>query len=424
MRLGWSMIDLKLIVSETDRVLASMKKRNNEKAAVTISEIVELDKRRRATLQEVENLKAKRNAASQEIAKLKKSGGDDSKILEEMKQVAHKVKELDEQANGTIEALNHLLLELPNVLDASVPAGKEAAQNVEVRKWGTIPTFDFPVKSHDEIGEQQGIIDFKKAGEVTGARFVFLRGLAAKMERALIQLMLDTHSQAGYEEICPPFLVNRDTLTGTGQLPKFEEDVFKIEKFGFYLIPTAEVPVTNYYRQEIVDEKILPKKFTAYTPCFRSEAGSYGKDTKGLKRQHQFNKVELVKFVSPENSMQELESLVQDAEKILQLLKLPYRVMQLCGGDTGFASTKTYDIEVWSPFQNAYMEISSCSNCSDFQARRAGIRFRDHKSGKVHFAHTLNGSGLAVGRTLIAIMENYQQPDGTFEIPEALKRYF
>lgn len=417
------MLDLKLIVSETDRVIASMKKRGNEKAITAISSIVEMDKERRSAILEVETLKAKRNAASQEIAKLKKSGGDDTTLLNDMKLVAFKIKELDEVANSNIEKLNHALLELPNVLDTVVPEGKDAASNLEVKKWGEIPKFDFPIKAHDEIGEQLGIIDFKKAGEVTGARFVFLRGIAAKLERALIQFMLDTHSKVGYEEICPPFLVNKDTLTGTGQLPKFEEDVFKIEKFGFYLIPTAEVPVTNYYRQEIVDEKILPKKFTAYTPCFRSEAGSYGKDTKGLKRQHQFNKVELVKFVAPENSMQELELLVQDAEKILQLLKLPYRVMQLCGGDTGFASTKTYDIEVWSPFQKGYMEISSCSNCTDFQARRAGIRYRDHKAGKVHFVHTLNGSGLAVGRTLIAIMENYQKADGTFDIPEVLKPY-
>lgn len=417
------MLDLKLIVSEPDRVKASMKKRNNDKAIQVIESIIEVDKKRKTLILEVETLKARRNNASQEIAKLKKSGGDDSKIMEEMKVVASRVKELDEQTNQTVEQMNGLILELPNILDSVVPEGKDSAANIEVRKWGDHPKFDFKVKSHDEIGEAMGIIDFKKAGEVTGARFAFLKGIAAKLERALIQFMLDTHSKVGYEEICPPFLVNKDTLTGTGQLPKFEEDVFKIEKFGFYLIPTAEVPVTNYYRQEIIDEKLLPKKFTAFTPCFRSEAGSYGKDTKGLKRQHQFNKVELVKFVKPEESMNELESLVGDAEKILQLLKLPYRVMQLCGGDTGFASGKTYDIEVWSPFQNAYMEISSCSNCTDFQSRRAGIRFRAHKDNKVHFVHTLNGSGLAVGRTLIAIMENYQKADGTFEIPEVLKRY-
>ncbi len=339
-----------------------------------------------------------------------------------MKGVAQQIKDLDAKVTEVEAKIHELMFELPNNLDASVPDGASAEQNTVVRSWGDKPNFTFKPKIHDEIGEKMGIIDFKKAGEVTGARFVFLKGLGAKLERALIQLMLDTHAKAGYEEILPPFMVNRDSLIGTGQLPKFEEDVFKIEKFGYYLIPTAEVPVTNYHRNEILDAKLLPLRYTAYTPCFRSEAGSYGKDTKGLKRQHQFNKVELVKFTKPEDSMKELEALLGDAEKILQLLKLPYRVVSLCAGDIGFSSSKTYDIEVWSPAANAYMEISSCSNFIDFQARRANIRYRDDK-GKVQFVHTLNGSGLAVGRTLLAIIENYQKEDGTFSIPDVLAPY-
>ena len=389
-----------------------------------MEQIVELDKKRRQGLQEVESLKAKRNEASLEISKLKKNKQDDSAILEEMKLVSKRVKELDESVAVIQEKLGQFLYEFPNLVDSSVPSGVGSEQNVEVKRWGDIKKFDFDVKSHDEIGEKLGILDFKKAGEVTGARFVFLKGLAARLEMALIQFMYQTHLKSGYEPIIPPFIVNRASLTGTGQLPKFEEDVFRVEKVDYFLTPTAEVPVTNYHRDEILDFKDLPKHYVAYSPCFRSEAGSYGKDTKGLKRQHQFNKVELVKFSSPEKSMEELETMVANAEKILQLLNLPYRVMLLCGGDMGFSSTKTYDIEVWSPYLNAYMEISSCSNCTDFQARRANIRYRDSQTGKVHFVHTLNGSGLAVGRTLLAIIENYQLSNGQFEIPEILKAYF
>jgi seryl-tRNA synthetase len=418
------MLDLKNLVQETARVEASLKKRGAVHLLPLLTQLVEADRERRQCLQAVETLKAKRNNASQEIAKKKKEKIDDTALLEEMKRVSQEIKGLDEKVGGFQAVVDRLLEEFPNLLDDSVPEGKSAEQNLELRRWGDLRQFSFKPKTHDELGEALGILNFKKAGEVTGARFVFLKGLAARLERALIQFMLDTHGPAGYEEMLPPLMVNRDALRGTGQLPKFEEDVFKVEKFEYFLIPTAEVPVTNYHRQEILEEKDLPKKYMAYTPCFRSEAGSYGKDTKGLKRQHQFNKVELVKFTVPETSVHEHESLTANAEKILQLLGLPYRVMLLCGGDTGFSSSKTYDLEVWSPGANAYMEISSCSNFADFQARRAGIRYRDAKTGKVHFVHTLNGSGLAVGRTLLAILENYQKEDGTFEIPKVLSAYF
>jgi len=418
------MIDLKTLVNETEKVKASLEKRNKSALVQVLEQVVELDKKRRAGLQEVETLKAKRNEASMEISKLKKNKQDDSAILEEMKHVSKAIKELDEFVGTVQEKLNSFLYEFPNLVDDSVPGGAASADNIEVKKWGEPRKFSFPAKSHDEIGEKLGQLDFKKGGEVTGARFVFLKGMAARLEMALINFMFQTHIKAGYEPIIPPFIVNRNSLTGTGQLPKFEEDVFRIEKVDYFLTPTAEVPVTHYHRDEILDEKSLPKHYVAYSPCFRSEAGSYGKDTKGLKRQHQFNKVELVKFSTPENSMGELESMLQSAETILQLLKLPYRVMLLCGGDMGFSATKTYDIEVWSPFINGFMEISSCSNCTDFQSRRANIRYRDAKTGKVQFVHTLNGSGLAVGRTLLAIMENYQREDGTFEIPEVLQPFF
>lgn len=417
------MLDLKTLTSQQDLVRESLQRRNAKGPIGFLGELSDLDGKRKALIQKVETLKSKRNQASQEIAKIKKSGGDDSKILEEMKQVSAEIKAQDDELVTIMDRLNQLVYEFPNLLDSSVPAGQSSEQNVEVRKWGSPRSFSFAPKSHDEIGEKLGILDFKKAGEVTGARFCFLKGMAARLERALIQFMLDTHMEHGYEEMIPPFLVNRKALTGTGQLPKFEEDVFRIEKFDFFLIPTAEVPVTNYHRDEILESESLPKSYVAYTPCFRSEAGSYGKDTKGLKRQHQFNKVELVKFTTPDQSEREHELLTGHAEKILQKLELPYRVMLLCGGDTGFSSRKTYDIEVYSPAIQGYMEISSCSNFGDFQARRAGIRYRDPATGKPQFCHTLNGSGLAVGRTLMAIMENYQNEDGTFSIPKALESY-
>jgi seryl-tRNA synthetase len=417
------MLDLKTLSSQQDIVRESLQRRSAKAPLAFLEDLSQLDGKRKELIQKVENLKSKRNQASQEIAKIKKSGGDDSKILEEMKQVSAEIKAQDDELVAVMDRLNQLVYEFPNLLDPSVPAGQSSEQNVEVRRWGTPRTFSFAPKSHDEIGEKLGILDFKKAGEVTGARFCFLKGLAARLERALIQFMLDTHAEHGYEEMIPPFLVNRKALTGTGQLPKFEEDVFRIEKFDFFLIPTAEVPVTNYHRDEILESGTLPRSYVAYTPCFRSEAGSYGKDTKGLKRQHQFNKVELVKFTAPEQSEKEHELLTGHAEKILQKLELPYRVMLLCGGDTGFSSRKTYDIEVYSPAIQGYMEISSCSNFGDFQARRAGIRYRDPATGKPQFCHTLNGSGLAVGRTLMAIMENYQNQDGSFSIPKVLEPY-
>jgi len=417
------MLDLKTLVADPAAVEASLRKRCKTNLIPVLSEVVAHDKERRESIQKVELLKARRNVASQEIAKSKKEGKDSAPLMEEMKKVATEIKSIDERLAEIEGKLQGLMYEIPNLLHASVPEGADSAGNVEVRRWGNPKELSFPARTHDEIGEKMGILDFKKAGDVTGARFVFLKGLAAKLERGLIRLMLETHAKAGYEEMLPPFLVNRASLTGTGQLPKFEEDVFHIEKHDYFLIPTAEVPVTNYHRNEILEEKDLPKKYTAYTPCFRSEAGSYGKDTKGMKRQHQFNKVELVKFVKPENSFAEHEALTLDAEKILQMLELPYRVMTLCGGDTGFNATKTYDIEVWSPASKSYMEISSCSNFIDYQARRANIRYRDSQTGKVGFVHTLNGSGLAVGRTLLAIMENFQNENGTFEVPDALQRF-
>jgi seryl-tRNA synthetase len=417
------MIDLKLAVSQPQIVEDSLNRRNRPDLVQILREMVAEDETRRKKIQEVETLKAERNKASEQIAALKKAKQDATALMDSMKSVAQKIKELDEQVNQFQARSEQRLLELPNVLHSSVPAGKSADDNKEVRKWGDIPKFSFKPKTHDEIGEAAGLLDFKKAGEVTGARFCFVKGKAAKIERALISFMLDTHAKHGYEEVLPPFLVNRSTLHGTGQLPKFEEDVFRIEKFDYFLIPTAEVPVTNYHREEILDEEQLPKKYCAYTPCFRSEAGSYGKDTKGLKRQHQFNKVELVKFATPETAEAELEALTADAERILQLLKIPYRVVLLCGGDTGFGSAKTYDIEVWSPGSNGYMEISSCSMFSDYQARRASIRYRRASDKKVGLLNTLNGSGLAVGRTLIAIMENFQKEDGSFEVPAVLAPY-
>lgn len=417
------MLDLRILVENKDRVAQTLVRREAKKLLPVLNNIAELDQKRRTLIQSVEELKARRNLASQEIAKAKKSGGDASSILTDMKKVADQIKTQDEELNVCQSEIDKLLLEIPNELNQDVPPGPDASQNKLVRQWGTSKTFSFAPKTHDEIGEKLGILDFVRAGLVTGARFVFLKGKAARLERALIQFMMDTHASRGYEEMIPPFIVNRQSLTGTGQLPKFEEDVFRLQGTDYFLVPTAEVPVTNFHRNEILAERALPLRYVAYSPCFRSEAGSYGKDTKGMKRQHQFQKVELVTFCRPEKSTEEHERLTSDAERILQLLELPYRVMLLCGGDTSFSSSKTYDIEVWSPGTNQFMEISSCSNFTDFQARRANIRFRD-EGGKVRFVHTLNGSGLAVGRTVIAIMENYQTETGEFTIPQILQKYF
>lgn len=418
------MLDAKRITTDFDHVADALSHRpNGAKWRAELERVVALDLDRKKKITEVEQLKSRRNQASQEIAKAKKEGRDVQPILDEMKSVADRVKGLDEEVAGIEAQIRDLLLGIPNVPSDDVPKGAGAEDNVEVRRWGTPRKLAFTPKTHDEIGEALGILDFKKAGDVTGSRFCFLKGKAARLERALINFMLDTHRDSGYEEIAPPLLVNRQTLVGTGQLPKFEEDVFRIDSVDWFLIPTAEVPVTNYHREEILPEKQLPKKYVAYTPCFRSEAGSYGKDTKGLKRQHQFDKVELVKFATPATSAAEHEGLTADAEKILQLLELPYRVVTLCTGDMGAGSMKTYDIEVWSPAQNGWMEISSCSNFGDYQARRANIRYRAESDGRPAFAHTLNGSGLAVGRTLLAIMENFQTEQGDFDVPKVLAKY-
>ena len=394
-----------------------------------VDEFERVDQKRLKLLTEVESLKNKRNIASKDIAKLKQGTDEEKKqadtLIPEMRKTSDKIKELDKELGAIQDQLQDLVLSIPNICNDDVPKGNDDADNVELRKWGTKPEFSFPPKTHWKVGEDLGILDFERAAKLSGARFALLKGFASKMERALTNFMLDLHTQKhGYDEVLPPFLVNTASMTATGQLPKFAEDLFAIKEWDLYLIPTAEVPVTNIHRDETLDENDLPVKYTAYTPCFRSEAGSYGRDTKGLIRQHQFDKVELVKFTTPETSDQELNDLLADAEEVLQLLGLHYRVVTLCSGDLGFSSTKTYDIEVWLPGQREYREISSCSNFLDFQARRGGIRYRPNGQKKSKLVHTLNGSGLAVGRTLLAILENYQQEDGTVTIPDVLKPYF
>lgn len=413
------MLDIKFIRSNPDEVTAAMKKRGMD---LDLSEFLSLDENRRKILSEVEQLKSKRNSVSKEIGIMKKNGENADQLVQEMGEVGEKIKELDEQVKNIDTRLKDIILTIPNIPDESLPVGGESDYRVE-RTWGEPTKFAFEPQAHWDIGEKLGILDFERATKVTGARFTFYRGLGARLERAVISLMLDIHtSENGYEELIPPYMANKDSMTGTGQLPKFAEDMFKLEGLDYYLIPTAEVPVTNYYRDEILNEKDLPIKHCAFSPCFRSEAGSYGRDTRGIIRQHQFHKVELVKFANPENSFEELEKLTNDAEKVLQRLNLPYRVITLATGDIGFSSAKTYDIEVWLPSFKTYREISSCSNFLDFQARRANIRYRD-KQGKVQFVHTLNGSGLAVGRTVAAILENYQQADGSVIVPEALRPF-
>jgi len=415
------MLDMVWVRDHLDEVEVALRNRGG----VDIAELRRLDTDRRAALRDVETLKARRNTASGEIARLKKEGGDAGPILEEMRAAAERIKELDTRATAADEALRQVMLTVPNLPDASVPIGTSSDDNVEVRRWGATPKFDFEPKAHWDVGAALGILDFERAAKMTGARFTVYMGAGARLERALINFMLDLHTREhGYTEVLPPFMVNEKAMIGTGNLPKFAADLFRLEQFGYYLIPTAEVPLTNLHREEILDGARLPLSYTAWTPCFRSEAGSYGKDVKGLIRQHQFNKVELVKITKPEESFAALERLTADAETVLQRLGLPYRVVALCSGDMGFASAKTYDIEVWLPSFNTYREISSCSNCTDFQARRAGIRFRRGPTGKTELAHTLNGSGLAVGRTLVAILENGQRADGSVTIPEALRSYF
>jgi len=394
----------------------------NRGASVDLERFLELDAERRRTITQVEALKAQRNAASQEIAQLKKAKQDAAAQIEAMKRVGDEIKQLDERLGVVEDELRNLELYFPNVPDASVPVGPDDSANRVERVWGEKPHFDFEPKAHWDLGEALGILDFERAAKITGARFTVLSGAGAQLSRAIMNFMLDEHGKRGYTEVLTPFIVNADSLRGTGQLPKLEQDLFKLTDRDYYLIPTAEVPVTNLYRDEILDAASLPRWFCAYSPCFRSEAGAAGKDTRGLIRQHQFEKVELVKFVLPERSWDEHEALTRDAAAILEALDLHYRVVTLSTGDIGFTSAKTYDIEVWLPGQNTFREISSCSNFLDFQARRANIRYRTAEK-KTGFVHTLNGSGLAIGRTLIAVLENYQQADGSIVVPEALRKY-
>ena len=416
------MLDNAWIRDNLDALGKALRKRGAE---VDLDEYQRLDGARRAALREVEALKARRNKVSEEIARLKKAKQDADGMIVEMRSVGERIRALDAQVEEAGTALEALLLTIPNVPDESVPVGSSAADNVEVRRWGSAPQFDFEPHPHWEIGARLGILDLERAAKISGARFAVYVGAGARLERSLINFMLDLQTKEhGYTEILPPFMVNAKAMTGTGNLPKFADDLFRVEKTGYYLIPTGEVPLTNLHREEILDGARLPISYTAYTPCFRSEAGSYGKDVKGLIRQHQFNKVELVKFTKSDESFDALERLTRDAETVLQRLGLAYRVVALCAGDMGFAAAKTYDIEVWLPAYQDYREISSCSNCTDFQARRAGIRLRRTPTSKVEFAHTLNGSGLAVGRTLVAILENFQTREGSVVIPEPLRPYF
>ncbi len=413
------MLDIKVIRENPDRVKQAMKTRNKDMDAA-VDEILEIDRQRRELQQQADAMKAEQNKASKEIPAIKKAGGDVSGIMDKMKALSEQVKTCDIKGQELAARQRDLLLSIPNIPHASVPIGKDDTENVEVRRWGEPRKFDFAPKAHWDLGADLGILDPETAAKVTGARFHFYKGLGARLERAIISFFLDMHTQNGYTEVLPPYMVNRASMTGTGQLPKFEEDAFKIDGTEYFMIPTAEVPVTNMYRDDILDGAKLPIKYCAYSACFRAEAGSAGRDTRGLIRQHQFNKVELVKFARPENSYEELEALTRDAEKVLQALELPYRVVTLSTGDVGFSSAKTYDIEVWLPSYDAYKEISSCSNFEDFQARRANIRFKDSPKDKAQFVHTLNGSGVAVGRTVAAIMENYQNADGSITVPKVL----
>ncbi|MGF6375971.1 seryl-tRNA synthetase [Clostridiales Family XIII bacterium PM5-7] len=415
------MLDIKKIREAFDEVKARVEHRG--KGDFGIEDVKKHDEARRTLLADVEAMKNRQNTVSKEIPKMKKAGEDTSAIMAEMKELSSKIKEMDGELSHIEEKLKDALLNIPNTPHHEVPFGEDDSDNVEVRKFKEPTTFTFEPKAHWDVGENLDILDFERAAKISGARFTVYKGLGARLERAVISFMLDLHTmEQDYVEILPPFMVNRAAMTGTGQLPKFEDDMFYIPQKDFFLIPTAEVPVTNLRAQEIMEESELPVYYTAYTPCFRAEAGSAGRDTRGLIRQHQFNKVELVKFVAPETSYDELEKLTADAEEVLKILDIPYRVVKLSSGDLGFSSAMTYDIEVWMPSYNRYVEISSCSNFEDFQARRANIRFRRDK-GKPEFVHTLNGSGLAVGRTVAAILENYQQEDGSVIIPEALRKY-
>jgi seryl-tRNA synthetase len=416
------MLDIKYLRANFEEVKKKLQHRGED--LTDFDKFEELDAKRRELIAQSEQLKNKRNEVSSQIAALKREKKDADHLIAEMREVGDQIKALDEDLRQVEESLEQLMLSIPNIPHESVPVGESEDDNVEVRKWGEPPQFSFEPKPHWEIADQLGILDFERAGKVTGSRFVFYKGLGARLERALMNFMLDLHvEEHGYQEVLPPYLVNRASMTGTGQLPKFEEDAFLIESEDYFLVPTAEVPVTNLHRDEILSAEDLPINYVAYSACFRSEAGSAGRDTRGLIRQHQFNKVELVKFVKPEDSYDELEKLTSHAEKVLQLLGLPYRVMSMCTADLGFTAAKKYDLEVWLPSYNTYREISSCSNFEAFQARRANIRFRRDPKSKPEHVHTLNGSGLAIGRTVAAILENYQQEDGTVLIPEVLRPY-
>jgi seryl-tRNA synthetase len=415
------MLDIKFVRDNFAKVEKILGDRG---ADADLARLKEIDTRRLALLQDVESLRQQRNTASDQIAVKKKAGEDAGEMMAQMREVSAAIKEKDKSLGQLDADIREILLGIPNIPHESVPVGKDETDNIEIRQVGTPPDFGFEPQAHWDLGEKLGILDFERASKLAGARFSLCLGAGARLERALINFMLDIHtSESGYREVLPPFMVNRTAMTSTGQLPKFEEDLFKIEGSDHFLIPTAEVPVTNIHQGEILDEEALPLYYTAFTPCFRSEAGSYGKDTRGLIRLHQFNKVELVKFVAPETSYEELEALTANAESILARLGLPYRVITLCTGDLGFSAAKTYDIEVWMPSQGVYREISSCSNFEDFQARRGNIRYRQKGKKGTIFVHTLNGSGLAVGRTVAAILENYQQADGTIVVPEALRPY-
>ena len=415
------MLDLKLIRGETEKVKAALGRR---KENVDIDAVIATDDKRRALLVEVEGLKAKQNEVTKKIPAMKKAGEDTTAVFAEMKEISEKIKTLDAEVREVEDELNRMMLTVPNIPHDSVPDGDTDEDNIEIRKFGEPKNFGFEPKAHWDLGKDLGVLDPDTAAKITGARFTVYKDIGARLERAVINYYLDTHTEKhGYTEVFPPFMVHRNSMVGTGQLPKFEEDAFKVAGTEYFLVPTAEVPVTNMYREQILDGNQLPIKHVAYTACFRAEAGSAGRDTRGLIRQHQFNKVELVKFTKPEDSYEELEKLTNDAERVLQGLGLPYRVVRICIGDLGFTAAKKYDIEVWMPSYNRYVEISSCSNFEDFQARRANIKYKDGQGGKAQFVHTLNGSGVAVGRTVAAILENYQNEDGSITIPEVLVPY-
>lgn len=415
------MLEMKFVREHLDDVKTMLKHRCNP---LSLDDFEELEQRRRAILGEAEGLKGERNRVSKTISQMKKSGEDAAKLVEEMRGVGDRIAVLDEELRGVEARLKDILLHIPNMPKDDVPIGKDDTENPEIRRWGSPAQFPFPPKAHWDIGEVLDIFDFERAAKVSGARFTFYKGLGARLERACINFMMDLHAEKhGYTEMLAPYIVNEDSMIGTGQLPKFAADMFKLDGLDYYLVPTAEVPTTNYHRDEILDAEQLPEYYTSYTACFRAEAGSAGRDTRGLIRQHQFNKVELIKFTTPETSWDELESMVEAAEDVLKTLELPYRVIQLCTGDMSFTSAKTYDLEVWMPAQDKYREISSCSNCTDYQARRANIKYRPERGAKPAFLHTLNGSGIAVGRTVAAILENNQQADGSVVVPKALVPY-